>query len=108
MEEGGGSNNKNSVSLPHPVGSSLWAHLLLPTLNHRITRASQAQERERQRQRQRQKQRQTQRQRMRQSETETERQRSTEKERNRETEAHRNIIKGHRERQKERHNLTLV
>ena len=45
---------------------------------------------------------------MRQSETETERQRSTEKERNRETEAHRNIIKGHRERQKERHNLTLV
>jgi hypothetical protein len=65
VEEGGGSNNKNSVSLPHPVGSSLWAHLLLPTLNHRITRASQAQERERQRQRQRQIQ----------TETETERDR---------------------------------
>ena len=39
---------------------------------------------------------------------ERDRDRETEIDRNRETEAHRNIIKGHRERQKERHNLTLV
>ena len=36
------------------------------------------------------------------------RDRDRERQRNRETEADRNIIKGHRERQKERHNLTLV
>ena len=41
-------------------------------------------------------------------ERETDRDRETEIDRDRETDANRNIIKGHRERQKERHNLTLV
>lgn len=41
-------------------------------------------------------------------ERESDRDRETQIDRNRETDANRNIIKGHRESQKERHNLTLV
>ena len=41
-------------------------------------------------------------------ERESDRDRETEIDRNRETDSNRNIIKGHRQRQKERHYLTLV